>query len=503
MPAPRTYLRRCLLLTAALTALAPAAAAQADDMLVGVTRAAPAVDGDTVAPRVKLVDSPDARRLEDRPGVRYVEPNATFKATANASTVPGDRLFAQQWALASVDGIGAPGAWWTSRGAGAVIAVVDTGIDLAHPDLAANLWTNPHEAPGNGIDDDGNGFVDDVHGANVLAGSGDVRDGYGHGTAMSGAAAAAANTIGVTGVAPGAKIMPVKVLGDDGSGNTSSVIAGVRYAIASGADVVNLSLNGPERSLALEETLTAAKAAGVVVVASAGNDGGNRDASPSYPASVPGGQVLPVAAQSQDGGLAPFSGYGRTMLLAAPGQDVLSTARGGGYANTSGTSVATAQVSGAAALLAAARPAATPDQIRDALVGGTRRMPMDAAMVGSGGSLDASRAMARLIPGAGPRVTLASRRLIRSKTGRVALRWRARGAVGAVARYQIRVGRRSFAVRSSGIARKASQRRIMRLRAGRYRFTVAAYDASGRPLATRSGKVKVAKKKRRRGSRRR
>ena len=178
--------------------------------------------------------------------------------------------------------------------------------------------------PGNGVDDDGDGFVDDVHGANVLSGNGAVQDGYGHGTAMSGAAAAAANTIGVTGVAPGAKIMPVKVLADDGSGNTSSVIAGIRYAIAHGADVVNLSMNGPERSQALEETLTAAKAAGIVVVASAGNDSGNRDATPSYPASAPGDQVLPVAAESTGRraghllGLRPLGAAGR----ARPGRAV-------------------------------------------------------------------------------------------------------------------------------------------------------------------------------------
>jgi hypothetical protein len=111
--------------------------------------------------------------------------------------------------------------------------------------------------------------------------------------------------------------------------------------------------------------------------------------------------------------------------------------------------------------------------------------------------------MGRLIPGAGPRVTLASRKLIRSKTGRVALKWRARGSVGAVARYKVKVGRRSFNVRSSGVVRMSSaQRRTMRLPTGRYRFTVAAYDASGRPLATRAGKVKVAKKKHRRSSKR-
>ena len=497
MSAPTTLIRRIALLGAAVMAMTPAAAQAAgtsDDVLVGVTRGADSVDGDRVAPRVELVDGSEAQRLEDQPGVRFVEPDGTFKASATASTVPSDRLFTQQWALASADGIGAPGAWWTSRGAGAVIAVVDTGIDLSHPDLAANLWTNPREVPGNGVDDDGNGYADDVHGANVLSGNGSVQDGFGHGTAMSGGAAAAANTIGVTGVAPDAKIMPVKVLGDDGSGNTSSVITGIRYAIAQGADVINLSMNGPDRSLALEETLAAAKAAGIVVVASAGNDGADRDATPSYPASVPG-LTLPVAAQSQDGGLASFSAYGRSVPLSAPGQDVLSTAKGGNYSASSGTSIATAQVSGAAALLAAARPTATPDQIRDALVGGVRHMRLDAQMVGSGGSLDASRSMGRLIPGAGPRVTLASRRLIRSKTGRVALKWRARGAVGAVAQYRVQVGRRSFAVRSSRVVKMSAQRRTLRLKAGRHRFKVAAYDASGRPLATRAGTVKVSKRK--------
>ena len=506
MSAPTTALRRTLLLGAALLSIAPATAhadTPADDVLVGVTRAAEDVQGDPLAPRVELVDGSEARRLEDQAGVRFVEPNGTVKATATASTVPADRLFARQWALARADGIGAPGAWWTTRGAGAVIAVVDSGMDLTHPDLAANLWTNDRELPGNGWDDDGDGYVDDAHGANVMTGNGAVQDNYGHGTLMSGAAAAAANAIGVTGVAPGARIMPVKVLGDDGSGLTSSVIAGVRYAITHGADVINLSLNGPQRSLALEETLAAAKAFGIVVVVSAGNDSSDRDAVPSYPASAPYGQVLPVAAQSQDGGLASSSGYGRSVLLAAPGQNVLSTARGGSYATTSGTSVAAAQVSGTAALLAAARPAATPDQIRNALVGGVRRLSRDAQMVGSGGSLDASRAMTRLIPGAGPRVKLASRKRIRSRTGRVRLRWRARGAVGAIAGYRVTVGRRSFAMRSSATANMASQRRKMRLRTGRYRFTVTAFDASGRALAKRAGTIKVAKNKHRRGSKRR
>ena len=284
MSAPTTFIRRTLLLGAAVLALTPAAAqaATGDDVIVGVTPKA----------RTWTVSGGPARQAgRRRPGRAARGParrslrgaQRNLQGHGHRLHGPSDRLFSQQWALASADGIGAPGAWWTSRGAGAVIAVVDTGIDLSHPDLAANLWTNPAEAPGNGVDDDRDGFVDDVHGANMLSGNGAVQDGYGHGTAMSGAAAAAANTVGVTGVAPGAKIMPVKVLADDGSGNTSSVIAGIRYAVANGADVVNLSMNGPERSQALEETLAAAKAAGVVVVASAGNDSGNRDVDPVLP----------------------------------------------------------------------------------------------------------------------------------------------------------------------------------------------------------------------------
>ena len=312
-------------------------------------------------------------RASDRAdGVRYVEPNGTFRVAAT-TTVPNDPLFARQWPMAQADGIGAPGAWWTTKGRGAVIAVLDTGADLAHPDLAPNLWTNPGEVPGNGIDDDGDGYVDDVHGGNVLSHDGNVQDGHGHGTEMAGAAAGVGgNRIGVTGVAPEARIMPVKVLGDDGSGNTDSVVAGVQYAVAHGADVINLSMNGPEDSQALDEVLAAARAAGVTVVASAGNDGANRDTTPSYPASSPG--VLAVAATATDGGLTPFSAYGKSVPLSAPGEDVLSTARGGRYETSSGTSIASAQVSGAAALLAAARPQATPDQIRDALVGGVHRL---------------------------------------------------------------------------------------------------------------------------------
>lgn len=470
---------------------APALEHSSSDLVVGTSPSGDPVGGQKIAPHVELVPHEDRAKLAGA-DVRYVEPNHTFKA-AGLPSVLNDPLFVQQWPLATTKGISAPGAWWTTQGRGAVIAVLDSGIDASHKDLAGNLWVNTGEIPGNGIDDDHDGFVDDVNGANVVAGNNDIHDGLGHGTAMAGAAAAVGgNGIGTAGVAPQAKIMPVKVLNDDGTGTTASVISGILYAVRHGATVINLSLNGPDHSQALDDTLAYAKSAGVTVVASAGNDGANRDSVPSYPASAPNHEVISVAAGSEDGGLTTFSGYGHSVDLAAPGEDVLSTARGGTYAETSGSSVAAAQTSGVIALLAAARPGSSPDQLRAALLAGTRPLKHDLGRVATG-RLDAAGAMARLVPGAVPKVRLASKRLIRSKTGRVALTWRARGAVGVVAKYRVRIGRYVIAVASSNRARIASAKRVLRLRPGRYRWTVTAYDASGNEVATRSSRVKVSK----------
>lgn len=513
---PRLHLRRARLVVAAAGSacvLAAVPAAHADtpnapglehsarDLIVGTAPAGDPVDGKRLAPNVELVQREERSQLRGA-DVRYVEPNRAFR-TSGLPSVLNDPLFRRQWPLATTDGIGAPSAWWTTQGRGAVIAVLDSGIDSAHKDLAGNLWVNPAEIPGNAIDDDGDGFADDIHGANIVGGDNDIHDGLGHGSAMAGAAAAVGgNGTGIAGVAPGARIMPVKVVGDDGLGTTASVVSGILYAVRHRADVINLSVNGPDRSQALEDTLAFAKAAGVTVVASAGNDGANRDAVPSYPASAPNHSVISVAAGSADGGLATFSGHGHSIDLAAPGEDVLSTARGGRYGSTSGTSVASAQTSGAVALLAAARPTATPDQLRAALLAGTRRLRHDPGAVATG-NLDVAGAVARLVPGAAPKVRLASKRLIRSKTGRVALRWRARGAVGAVATYRLKIGSRAIAISSSNRARTSSAKRMFKLRPGRYRWTVTAYDAGGRTLANRTSRVKVSKKPHRSHSRRR
>ncbi len=464
---------------------------RAGGLLVGFSGhdGAAGVAGRHIAPGLELVgEAPrSASRLRGRPSVRFVEHNHTYRA----SSLPNDRLFARQWPLARPDGIAAVGAWWTSLGASATIAVLDSGVDLAHPDLAPNLWTNPREVPGNAIDDDLNGFVDDVHGADVIRTTGDPTDHLGHGTAMSGVAAArGGNGIGTTGVAPSARIMAVKVLDDRGVGSTDTLVSGIGYATAQGADVINLSVNGHERSIALDEAITAAEAAGIVVVASAGNDGANRDQVPSYPASSTAGGVIAVGASVEDHGLAHFSGWGPgTVDLAAPGEDVLTTAKGGGYAPNSGTSPAAAHVSGAVALLAAARPDASPAQLRAAILGGTHPLRFDASMVARG-ELDATRAMRLLVPGSGPQVKVVMQRMVRSPEHSVTLSWRVRGAADAVASYRLQVGGRRFGL-SSAAGRAPEQRRTLRLRPGRYRWTVLAFDASGRRLASHTSRLRV------------
>ena len=165
--------------------------------------------------------------------------------------------------------------------------MLDSGIRTDHPDLVPNLWINSAEIPANGVDDDRNGWVDDVHGADVVGKDGDPQDRLGHGTAVAGVIGArGGNGLGISGVAPRVRLQAIKVLDDGGVGTTATVVEGIHYALAHGARVINISLNGPQGSRALEEAIGAAEAAGVVVVASAGNDGESRELVPSYPASI-------------------------------------------------------------------------------------------------------------------------------------------------------------------------------------------------------------------------
>jgi subtilisin family serine protease len=381
-----------------LVALAPATAgAEAPTWLVGTAAgptAASSVPGARIAPGIRVVrgDAASARRLRRLPGVRFVERNRRFRPSSLSA--PTDPLFGRQWALRSAR---VRGAWLSTVGGEVPVAVLDSGVDLSNPDLAPNLWTNRDELPGNGVDDDRNGFIDDLHGADTVGWDGDPSDGLGHGTAVASVIGARGdNGFGISGVAWSVRLMPVKVVHDRGWATTATMVAGLRYALANGARIVNISLNGAEASQALDEAIRQAERQGVLIVTSAGNDGADRDRVPSYPASVRSRAVITVASTGRAGELAPSSAFGRDSVdIAAPGERVLAGDLGGRCAPRSGTSFAAAYVTGAAALLAAARPGVSGSRLRAALLTAARRSgELDDAV--AGGRLDVTAALRRL-----------------------------------------------------------------------------------------------------------
>ncbi len=309
----------------------------------------------------------------------------------------GDPLFARQWALSDPAALGAPAAWSQSRGAGVVVAVVDGGAQPDHPDLSGRLWTNPGEIPGNGVDDDANGYVDDVNGANVLTGDGDIRDRDGHGTHVAGIIAArAGNGRGGAGIAPAARVMVVKVFDRADGATTGGLAAGIRYAVGAGARILNVSLNGDRETAELADAVRHAGARGATIVASAGNHGRDIDALPSYPAASADAAVLTVTAGDRRGALLALGNRGaRSVDLAAPGESILSTTIGSRYERRHGTSMAAPLVAGSLALLAAARPDLGQPALRDALLQGAARRRLAGAP-----RLDVAAAMHRVLPGA-------------------------------------------------------------------------------------------------------
>jgi subtilisin family serine protease len=313
-----------------------------------------------------------------------------------AQLAASDPRTAEQWPLDGDQPMGIASAWRQTKGAGLTVAVVDSGADLGHPDLAPNLWTNPGEVPGNGVDDDGNGYVDDVHGYDFVEGDGTPQDANGHGTHVAGIVGArGGNGIGGAGVAWNVKLMIVRVLDAAAQGTTTDVARGIRYAVDNGARIVNLSLAGPSSTPDLEDAVQYAQARGVLIVAAAGNDGADLASAPTYPAAYGEDDVLGVAATRRDGGLSDVSDYGPGADLAAPGEEILSTALGGGYEWRTGTSMAAPAVTGALVLLAAARPDLDAAGLRYALLAGTR--------TGSGlpvatGALDIGASLRSVIP---------------------------------------------------------------------------------------------------------
>jgi subtilisin family serine protease len=361
-----------------------------------------------------------------------------------------DPLQEEQWAVAPGTVFDLPGAWALTRGKGVVVAVLDSGTRLDHPDLAPNIWTNFGEVPNNGKDDDGNGYVDDVHGVDLTSRNRTTQnlgDGEGHGTHVAGTIAAAMNGRGVVGVAPEARIMTVKVLDASGSGSMGAVADGIRYAAANGARIINLSLGGPGPDTYMAAAVKAADAANALVICAAGNSGSNNDAHPIYPASLAAPNLIAVAATdpSQGRGIGDYSNYGKlTVPIAAPGSEVISTAKDGGYITMSGTSMASPHAAGVAALMAAVRPDASAADLRAMMLQAATRSSLP---VGAG-YLDAARSVLLAINGSsytgGQPPSLRILLATHNRRGTV-VQVGAVGATDAIARYRIALGGRTVA----------------------------------------------------------
>jgi subtilisin family serine protease len=360
-----------------------------------------------------------SHQLQNDPRVEYIDPNYIYRA----SVVPNDPQFNELWGMNNTGQTGgtndadldAPEAWDIQTGSDStLIAIIDTGVDYNHPDLAANIWTNPGEIPNNGLDDDNNGYVDDVRGWDFANNDSDPMDDNLHGTHVAGTIGAIGNNgVGVAGVNWHTKIMPLKFLGGDGSGTLANAISAILYGAKKKARVMNNSWGGGGFSQALLDAINYANNAGSLFVAAAGNDGTDNDQMPNYPSNYDAPNVVAVAAIDHKGDLAVFgsggggicgcqnniigvpgSNFGATTVdLAAPGKDILSTTPNNGYTKLSGTSMATPHVSGVAGLLFSHFPTWTLAQVKERLLATVEVSPALQGKLVTGGRVNAHRAL--------------------------------------------------------------------------------------------------------------
>jgi subtilisin family serine protease len=335
----------------------------------------------------------------DDPRIEYMEPNYII----SLERTPNDPSFSKLWGLhnsgqsrgkADAD-IDAPEAWEKKTGGDIIVAVIDTGVDYKHPDLASNMWINKGEIPNNRIDDDKNGYIDDVYGYDFVNKDGDPFDDHYHGTHVAGTIAASGNNNkGVVGVSWTAKIMAIKFLSKRGSGSISGAIAAIRYATKMGAKISNNSWGGGGRSQALHDAIKQAEKAGQLFVAAAGNYAKNNDTKPHYPSSYKLDNIIAVAATDHNDQLARFSHYGRTSVdLGAPGVNIYSTIPRSGYKYLNGTSMATPQVSGALSLLLATCPQLTATQAKKIILDSVDKVSALSGKTVTGGRLNVHNAL--------------------------------------------------------------------------------------------------------------
>jgi subtilisin family serine protease len=343
-------------------------------------------------------------RYQQMPEVAAVEPNYIYTISAT----PNDPGFRYLWGMGKIQ---AQSAWDTAIGdPTVVVAVLDTGVYYSHQDLQANMWRNTGEIAGNRIDDDHNGYVDDIYGINGITGSGDPLDDHSHGTHVAGTIGAVGNNgTGVVGVNWQVKIMGLKFMGSNGSGNTADAVECYNYAIAMKKRGVNLravnnSWGGSGYSQSLKDAIDTAASLGITSVCAAGNNGKNIDSSPQYPAAYASVGIIGVAASDQYDRQASYSNYGsHSVLLAAPGSSIYSTLnRSTSYGYKSGTSMAAPHVAGAVALLCAKNNALSVAEIKTVLANSVDKLSAWSGRVASGGRLNVARALQLIGGGATP-----------------------------------------------------------------------------------------------------
>jgi subtilisin family serine protease len=351
---------------------------------------------------------------EKLPGVAAAQPNFIY----HAAVTPNDPGFGSLYGLNNIQ---APTAWNKTTGSAAiVVAVIDTGVLYTHEDLAANMWRNPgetgldangHDKATNGIDDDGDGFVDDVYGIDTVNGDSDPIDDFGHGTHVAGTIGAVGNNgTGVVGVNWTVRIMAVKSHKSNGDATSASVVAAFQYVTMMRERGVNVRVTNnswggaPEAASfdqALKDAIDAAGNAGILNVCAAGNSNSDNDTAPFYPASYDSPSIVSVAASDQNDNQALFSSFGANSVdLAAPGVSVFSTYGSGprDYRFLSGTSMSAPHVSGAAALLLSYNPTLSVADLKACLLGSVDVLPQWSGKVVSGGRLNVARAMQGLTP---------------------------------------------------------------------------------------------------------
>ncbi len=337
------------------------------------------------------------------PGFGYAEPNFVL----STDVVPNDPEYSRLWGLhdSTDNDIDAPEAWDLTTGSPSlVVGVIDTGVDYQHEDLAGNMWTNPVECPAgmgtcvaDGIDDDGNGYIDDFYGWDFINNDNDPFDDHSHGTHVAGTVAAVGNNnTGTVGVNWNAQIMALKFIGSNGNGSTSDAIEAIEYATKMKRDhgvnipITNNSWGGGDFSQALKDAIDESRQQGMLFVAAAGNDAQNTEITPHYPSSYDLDNIISVASTTSNDGRSSFSNYGAISVdLGAPGSSIYSTTPLDSYGYKSGTSMASPHVAGVAALAWATDPNATYTDVRSAILSSVDPIPSMAGVTVTGGRLNA------------------------------------------------------------------------------------------------------------------